>query len=67
MEKVFIIIVPVENIKDNGYMIKNMDMVWSNMLMEINIKDNGKMDKDKDKEIISILMEIFIQENGLLI
>lgn len=27
MEKVFIIIVPVENIKDNGYMIKNMDMV----------------------------------------
>lgn len=67
MEKEYTIIVQVENIKDNGYMIKSMDMVLYNMLMVTNIKDIGKIIKDLDREFMNILMEIYTKANGLLI
>lgn len=47
MEKEFIITVLEENIKDNGFMIRNMDMELFSMLMVINIKGIGKMGKDQ--------------------
>lgn len=64
MEKVFIITVLVENIKENGYMIKNMVMELFNMLMVTNMKAIGKMVKDQDKEYINIRMEIYMKVNG---
>ena len=65
MEKEYIIIVQVENIKDNGYMIKSMDMVLYNMLMVINIKGIGKMGKGQVKGSMNTRMAIFTRENGL--
>lgn len=65
MERVSTIILLVGNIKENGFMIRNMDMEPYSMLMEINIKDIGRMDKDPDKEFTSIQMGIFTKDNGL--
>lgn len=67
MEKEFIIIAQEENIKANGFTIKNMDMVSYNMSMETNTKVIGKTAKDLDKEFMNIQMEISIRDNGFLI
>lgn len=65
MEKEFIITVLAENIRDNGFMIRNMDMELFSMLMVINIKGIGKMGKDQVKEFMNTRMAIFTRENGL--
>jgi hypothetical protein len=38
-----------------GLIIKNMDLVFSIILMAINIKEDGKLIKDMDKVLIGLL------------
>ena len=51
--------------RNNGKIIKNMDMGNSHMQMEYLIKDNLKMDGYTDKEYAFIQMVNFIMENGI--
>ena len=67
MEKEYITINQVENIKDSGWMIKNMVMELYNMQMVIDTKVIGKMDKDTNKAYINIVTEMFMMDNGSLI
>ena len=41
-------------------MIKEKDLEYKSILMEISMKDNSEMIKEKDKEDISLLMEMCI-------
>jgi hypothetical protein len=63
----YIIITLEENIKVNGSMIKKMDMVPFNMLVEIVMRAIGRMDKDLKMDFINIQMEMSMMENGAMI
>ena len=67
MEKEFIIIIPVENIRANGFKIGSMDMELLTMLMEINLKAIGKMGKGAARESTSTRMGMSMKVNGLMI
>ena len=67
MEKEFIIIIPVENIRANGFKIGSMDTELLTMLMEINLKAIGKMGKGAARESTSTRMGISMKVNGLMI
>lgn len=63
MEKVNIFIVTIISMKDNGKMIKSMDMEFIIIKIKVkNIKDNSKMDQNKVMEFFIIAMVINTKE-----
>ncbi len=51
-----------------GLIIKNMDLVFSIILMAINIKEDGKLIKDMDKVLIGLLtLKINWEDSTLVI
>jgi len=55
------------NIKDNGKIIKQMDMENLFISMDLFMRDNGKIIKLMDGEFLSIRMVLFIKVIGVMI
>jgi hypothetical protein len=54
MAKEYTIIIPVENIKDNGSMTRNMVTVLLNIPREISTKATGGTDKEQTRVFITM-------------
>tara|TARA_B110000503_G_C7074644_1_gene382384 strand:- start:434 stop:709 length:276 start_codon:yes stop_codon:yes gene_type:complete len=64
MEKAFIYIQMVQDMKEIGLMTNKTDKDLNHGLMDQNIKVVIKMEKNMDKAYISGLMDKFMMENG---
>ena len=55
-----------DNTKVISIMIRNMDMVYIQLLMDIDILENGKMDSNMDKEPFILEIKYIRKENGVM-